>query len=778
MPSNIEKKYKQKFNKKHDSNKKYDINITIKKRTNQKNQKTKRKRRKKNGSNKLIKASTALTPEQRAIVCKTSANTYETFEDKIEELFKKNKINIVSTSYNLEKQIISDLKKAVSPSNVKPNQDFYSYINDRWLNEIELTQEQKYIIQVDNFRITQHKVYKELIQIIEDYISNPATKNSKQAKCIKTAYTSFLKYNSISQTRATAKKVVDVMNEMFDNGNVWQMLALMNSSEIISWGAPFVWSLNPDDKNPKIYKCYLESPQFSLIDIDVYFDDETDTKEDKKYKSNYRNHYFKYLNKLFTIALGTNHGHNIKNIFDTEVEMINALICEKIKQDPSLHYNVITKEKAMSQFGFDWSQFCHHLGFKVVPPNFVTSNLNYLLCGTKLLKEKWNSPQWKTYWIYLYIRQQCRWNEEGWLNYFEFEGNFVRGQEKEVDDSIKPIFPMGFLFNTFLTNQYIEKYNNPQGIQYVKTMAEDLKIVFMRIIQRNNWMQEKTKQKALEKLKKFNLVVGSPELLTPDPLLDYAINEPWENLFKMSRWRLQKAIHLVGKPVIDIPVIDWSQTPPKFIGTQAYVVNASYTPSKNGIYIPLGYIQKPFVDLDERGLEYNLSHIGNTIAHEMSHSLDDMGSKYDENGVLNDWWTKKDKIAFKKIQEDVIKQYETFAAYDGIVFDAEPSIGEDLADISGLAICQEYLRDFQLKNKDILPIQSISFEAFYIYYAVQSRQKISKKAILAQLKTNPHPLDKYRCNVPLSRTRVFRAIYNVEKGDKMWWHNTNSVWSN
>jgi predicted metalloendopeptidase len=105
-----------------------------------------------------------------------------------------------------------------------------------------------------------------------------------------------------------------------------------------------------------------------------------------------------------------------------------------------------------------------------------------------------------------------------------------------------------------------------------------------------------------------------------------------------------------------------------------------------------------------------------------------------------------------------------------------PSIGEDLADISGLAICQEYLRDFQLKNEDSLPIQALSFEAFFIYFAIQTRQKISKKAILAQLKTNPHPLDKYRCNVPLSRTEVFRAIYNVKKGDKMWWHSTNSVW--
>ena len=725
----------------------------------------------------LIKASTALTPEQREIVCNTSANTYKTFEDKVEEIFKKNKVDIVSTSYNLEKEIVNGLKQAVSPSKIQPNQDYYSYINDRWLNDLKISEDQKYIVQVDDFRLTQHKVYVELIKIIEDYISNPTTKNSKQAKCIKTAYKSFLKYNTISQTRATAKQVLDLMNEMFeDDEKLWKMLALVNSSEIISWGAPFVWSLNPDEKNPKIYKCYLESPQLSLIDVDVYFDDETDTPKDKKYKSIYRKNFFRYLKKLFHIAFGENHGFNIKDVFDTEIEILNAMICDEINVKENDHYNEVSKDEALKDFGFNWSSFCHNLGFKNIPKEFVTSNVNYLLCGTKLLKEKWNSPKWKTYWIYLYIRQQCRWNEEGWLNYFDFEGKFVRGQETEVTQSIRPVFSMGFLFNTFLTNQYIEKYNNPQGINYVKTMAEDLKIVFMRIIERNHWMQEKTKQKALEKLKNFKLVVGSPELLREDPLLDYKENEPWENLFKMSRWRLQIAIHLVEKPVIDIPVIDWSNAPLKFVGTQAYVVNASYTPSKNGIYIPLGFIQKPFVDLDERGLEYNLSRIGFTIAHEMSHALDDRGSKYDENGILNNWWTKKDREMFKKIQEDVIKQYEKFASYDGIKFDVVPTLGEDLADIAGVAICQEYLRDFQLKNQDILPIQSISYEAFFIYFAVQSRQKISKKAILAQLKTNPHPLDKYRCNVPLSRTKVFRAIYNVEKGDKMWWHSTNSVW--
>ena len=245
----------------------------------------------------------------------------------------------------------------------------------------------------------------------------------------------------------------------------------------------------------------------------------------------------------------------------------------------------------------------------------------------------------------------------------------------------------------------------------------------------------------------------------------------------MALWRHKQAVELVGKNIIDIPAIDWSQIPPKFISKQSYVVNAMYTPTENSIYIPLGYIQKPFVDLDERGLEYNLAHIGFTIAHELSHALDDFGSKYNKYGQLENWWTEKDKKQFKKIQENIVKQYEQYALNDGITFDAWPSIGEDLADIAGFAICQEYLRDFQQKNSDILPIQDLSFKAFFVYFALQSRQKISKKAILAQLKTNTHPLDKYRCNVPLSRSRIFRAIYKVIKGDKMWWNSLNNVWT-
>jgi putative endopeptidase len=716
--------------------------------------------------------------KRKEMICKTYSNTYSPFEEKIEKLFKKNKIDITSINYNLEKEVIKDLKKAVSPSKFSPENDFYSYINERWLKDIDLQAYQGYIVQVDDFRLVQDRVYRELIQILNDYTSDDTTKKTKEGVCIRNAYKSFKTFYSLEKTRHLSGKFVEYIDALLESDlNLWQKIARANKNEIISWGSPFVWSINPDDKNPKIYRCYLEPPQVTLLDTDIYFDDKEDIEEDKKYKKKYRLEYLAYLDSLFDIAFGRSHGFNVKDIYDCEVELLNAMYCNVIKEEDDSGYNLITKEDALNKFGFDWGEFCKELGFKNIPNDFVTSNVNYLLCGTKLLKEKWNNAKWRSYWVYIYIRQLTRWNDRGYLNFFEFQGKFLRGQEKKVDLTIWPIFSMGFTFNTFLTNQYILNYKNDQAINYVKMIAEDLKSVFIRMIKRNKWMETKTKRIALNKLANVTIEIGESHNLRPDPLLDYKDDDPWGNLLKMSTWRHECAIELVGKKVIDIPAVDWSQIPPKFVSKQTYVVNAMYTPTENSVYIPLGYIQKPFIDLEERGIEYNLAHIGFTIAHELSHSLDDFGSKYNKYGKLEDWWTEKDKKKFNQIQENIVKQYEKFALYDKINFDAWPSIGEDLADITGFSICQEYLRDFQQKNQDVLPIQSLSFETFFVYFALQSRQKISKKAILAQLKSNPHPLDKYRCNVPLSRSRIFRAIYKVKKGDKMWWNSLNNVWT-
>jgi putative endopeptidase len=687
------------------------------------------------------------------------------FEEKFSEtalIIKQNK-NHNKQMKNFSKELLSNF----SPNSIKPENNFYDYINYQWLKNVSLEQQQKYIVQIDNFRLSQDKVYKELNYIIKDYINNH---NDKLSKNLSNFYNSVVKMNSKQYSKQLAFEAITKVEQLIYNNNPWEMLAYFNSDEMLAYSSPFVWNLKPDDKNSKIYSCYINSHQFYLLDLNVYYDDGTDV----AYKNKYREEYKKNIKNVFNILIGKN-DYNPQDVFDVEVDIFNTLGCTDVTKEET-SYNKVYAEEAYTKYGFNWNDFSTHLGFKTTPNFFITSSLNYLKCGSELFVKNWNTSKWKTYWLYILLRRLVR-ITRGWEDIiYKFKGEFEKGQEAiNKSDYVSSSLYMSIPFNTFLTNEYVKKYENTQATEYVKILCNDLKIVFKKILMRNTWLQPSTKKYALKKLDKFNFVYGKPKGLREDPDLDYG-TILYDNLLKINNWRHQKFIELNGKEVIDMPFMDWSQYPVKMAGTQAYIVNASYTPSENSIYINLGYIQKPFVDLDERGIEYNLAHIGFTISHEMSHGFDDWGSKYGWDGNLNDWWTDYDKKKYKIIQQDVIKQYEEFANRDGIKFDASIGIGEDLADISGMAICDEYLKDFQEKNEDLIPIRYFSYEVFYTYFAYQQRQLVSKKALSAQLKTNPHPLDKYRCNIPLSRSQIFRSLYNIKKDDGMWWHNTNTVW--
>jgi putative endopeptidase len=698
----------------------------------------------------------------KALICPIGLKSFEAEFSK-----GKTRSELMKNSRLRNKEFIKQLLSSFAPNSIKPTDDYYDYINYQWLKNVSLEKQQKYIVQVDDFRLTQDKVYRQLNEIILEYIR---THKDKLATNLKNFYGSVIKMNPPTYSRKLAKEAEQIIDKFISEKNPWNLLAFINSDEMISSRAPFVWTITPDEKNPEKYCSYIYPHSFTLVDTSVYIDDGTSL----AYKARYKKAFKKYCQNVFNTTLGHNN-YNAEDILNVETEMIYSFVCKGVKDDESGYIKVYADE-ALSKYGFDWHQFTKALGYKTTPKFFVSSSLAYLKCCSEILVKNWDTPKWRTYWIWILLQRLIR-ITPGWEKItYDFFGKFERGQEAlNTSDSVSSSLYMSVPFNTFLTNQYVAKYENPQLIEYVKTLCNDLKIVYRRILERNTWMEPSTKAYALKKMDNFKFVIGKPEGLREDPDLDYG-HLLYDNMKKIMKWRHDRFVELDGEGIIDIPMMDWTQYPVKMTGSQAYIVNASYTPAKNSIYINLGYIQKPFVDLEERGIEYNLAHIGDTLGHEMSHGFDDSGSKYGLDGTLYDWWTPEDKKKYKAKQEDVIKQYEEFAARDGLKFDASISIGEDLADISAIAICGEYLRDFQDKNNDIIPIRTYSFEAYYTYYAFQQRQLVKKKALKAQLKSNPHPLDKYRCNVPLSRSEIFRALFNVKKGDGMWWHNTDTIW--
>ena len=732
--------------------------------------KTKKNNKHKNNVTQKMRTLPNLNKYEKAFICKKDYNVYNAFEVDFE---KSDRYKQIKDQKDIQSEIIKILNSKTAPKHMNPNDDFYGFVNNLWLEKITKKEGEEYIVQVDDFRLVQNKVYHQLIGIVKDYIKN---NHNEKAKQISNVYHSFLHLLDTKMAMKHIDYFLSLIDKFYtnstDKSDAWKLLASINRNEVIAYGCPFVINIVPDNKNSTIFRANISPPQLSLIDIMVYIDDGTDI----EYKKNYKKHYLQYINKLFDAFFGKDNKYKSQDVWDIEYDLLITMGCSKVKNESPDYYNRVEAKDAMSKYGFDWETFSKYYGFKRTPSFFIATSLNYLKCGSEWIMNNWGSEKLRTYFIYIYIRQIARFHKEFRDIPYEFCGKFERGQEKIFPAELEPVFGLAFSFNTFLTNEYVERYKNEQAVNYVKTMAEDLKTVFTRIIRRNTWLQPQTKKYALLKLKNFKLEVGSPKILEKDPLLEYSSTDPWENIRQIEAWRTERIINLEGEKVVDIPVIDWANYPLKLVSTQAYVVNASYTPSKNAIYIPLGYIQKPFIDLEERGIEYNLVFIGYTLGHEFSHSLDDMGSKFDHKGNMNNWWTKKDSEIFKKKQADVIKQYEEFAKRDGIIFDAEPSVGEDLADISGLAMCVEYLRDFQEKNDDIPAIRILSYKALFIYFAYQYRQKISKEALAAQLKTNPHPPDKYRTNIPLSRLKIYRDMYRIVKGDGMYWHNTDTIW--
>jgi predicted metalloendopeptidase len=727
---------------------------------------------------------------------------FESFEDDYEKkvnesIKKKNKKYLSHVEKLLDESRVAIYKKQNSgdlwqaplvklfqvpftPSNIKPNNDYYTYVNFRWLQNTEnefdskgKPKNRKYFSQIDNFRLVQDKTYRDVLNLVNEYVKK---NHSRKATLINNVKKSFQSLNNFSNTKKHITEFTNMYNSLVKKNDLWEFLAEINKNEIISWGSPITWKVMADQKDAKTYRSFISSPQLSIFDIKVYFNDTTGlTAEEIKYKNILKSKYLKYINDIFEACLGKNHGLSAKDVFDKEVEIVYAMGCSSVKNDSTEFYNIVKKDESLKKYSFDWEKFSKCLGYTHTPDFFICGGLNYLKCMCDNLTPNWTDEKWKSYWYYIFLRQLIRFDRKLNEIHYEFKGKYITGLPTNFPYDLYPVFGLSITFNTFLAEEYINAYENDEIIQYVSNMFHDLIKVFKRIIIRNDWLNPNTKKNALTKLDHLKLVIGRPAVLREDPLLNYIANDPWVNMMLITKWRHEKFIKLDGCRVVDIPMIDWANTPFKLTGYQPYIVNAFYTPTMNNIYIPYAYLQKPFIDLQERGIEYNLVHVGYTLGHEMSHCLDSTGSKYDYKGNLHNWWTDSDRKHYNSILEDIIKQYEAFALKDGIKFDAKPSIGEDVADISGLAICEEYLKDFQDHNDYIVPIRALSFETFYVYFAVQQRQHIYKSALRAQLLTNPHPLDKYRTNVPLSRLEIFRNIYNVKKGDGMYWPDMRTV---
>ena len=189
------------------------------------------------------------TDSQLKLYCKKPLHKFKSFED---DYVKSSAYQISKRHTNVEKYLKGMFTKPYSPITTRIQDDFYDHVNYTWLKHNKVSVEQRYIVQVDNFRITQYKVYNELIEIIKTYLKK---NHSKEANQIRDMYNSACKMLSLKQCLTYGTQYVDMMNNMMQNkANLWQFLGTINRNEIYAWGSPFVFSLSGDSKEADTYR--------------------------------------------------------------------------------------------------------------------------------------------------------------------------------------------------------------------------------------------------------------------------------------------------------------------------------------------------------------------------------------------------------------------------------------------------------------------------------------------------------------------------------------------
>lgn len=203
----------------------------------------------------------------------------------------------------------------------------------------------------------------------------------------------------------------------------------------------------------------------------------------------------------------------------------------------------------------------------------------------------------------------------------------------------------------------------------------------------------------------------------------------------------------------------WSQTP--------LAINAFYSARANGLWIPAGMLQAPFIDSAHSDAR-NYGSIGCILAHEMSHAFDDEGSRFDATGDLHPWWHPNTTAGFAERKQCLEQLYSSFVV-DGRNVSGKLTIGEDIADTAGVKLSYEA---FASKAPRTPQEKRTFFTAFAQTWCADVRSETRVKALL----TDPHAPQKYRVIGALSQFAPFGEAYGCPAGSPMAPRDRCSLW--
>lgn len=303
------------------------------------------------------------------------------------------------------------------------------------------------------------------------------------------------------------------------------------------------------------------------------------------------------------------------------------------------------------------------------------------------------------------------------------------------------------VLETELGEEYAERYLDEQTVEDVTNMAETIRDEYIVIISDCEWLSDEGKELIIAKLNNMLFFIGADEPHEVDPEdADLIGDTVFDTMHNINIRRYEDKID---------KLTDGNERN-GFIQMSPQTVNACYMPDINSINITLGIMSAPFYDRNNTYWQ-NLGGIGTVVGHEISHAFDNTGMLYDMYGnYAPDWIPECDRDAFDEMASHISDYYSGLTILDIHPVDGELTLGENLADISGVQCVLEIAENNEQRQQ------------IFEQYALIWGYTMPKDSALDYLYLDVHSPNVIRVNAVVPLFDCFYEIYGVEEGDGMY----------
>ena len=633
-------------------------------------------------------------------------------------------------------------------SGVKAGEDFFLFANGKWFknNPIPASEQQNGL-----WQLIQDTINAQVRNICETSASMAKAERGSNKQKIGDFF--FTGMDSATLNKDGMKAVQEELgniDKITDLGGLVKMAAYIHS---VSGSPLFGFGVGQDDKISNKNAVFLSQGGLSLSNRNFYFDMDARAKM-------IREKFVEHLTNMYKL-MGYDAAKaktSADKVMQLETSIAKTSRKKEDTRDPLKNYNKMPYSGLKKLVpNVDWALFFEDVNLKNVD-TVVVGQPEYFTALNTYLKSV-PMDVWRDYLKYHFIKGLSRYlDDKTYMESFQFYSTVLRGVKEPKPRWKRTVEQTNASLGELIGQVYVSEYLPKGTKEKLVEIGTAIKDVYAERIKGLDWMSAGTKEKAEHKLKTMVMKIGAPDKWKDLSALSVDRNSYVRNVMAANKWSFNYMINKFGKPV---DRTEWDMEP------QTY--NAYYNPSNNEIVVPGCNIIVPGYErkLADDALLYSIIG-GSTFGHEMTHGFDDQGSKYDELGNLNNWWTSEDSIKFYTKTKMIVKQFNEYVAVDSLHVNGELTQGENIADLGGIMMGYEaFKKTNQYKNKEAIGGLNPD-QRFFLGYAFAWMINARPEAIADQVRSNEHSPAKFRVIGPLTDMPEFLSTFNIKQGDAMY----------